>query len=463
MSHVELFENLLRKRVQLIKPGLLRMQAAYDLLARPGAATPTILVGGTNGKGTTAGLLFAILRDARRVGLYSSPHLVSFCERFVSSAGNLDEARLVRVFEDINQRIPSSLYEELSFFEVITLMALELFAAESTECNILEVGMGGRWDATNITDPLASVIVSIGYDHQAFLGNTLTAIAGEKLGIVRRGRPLFTGRLDNLLASGEGQALMAAKVREYNVPWWRLGDHFTRTDLCVEIALPGTRRVCMAIPPMLAHAPLYLLDNFSIACAVYHWLSEQGQPRSQQKSLPPLERVVDGLVAFPPPAAPTLVGRFTRVTALVAGQKRRLLFDVCHNVDGVKALREALEHQLAPCAVRRLPGLVSILSDKEINPMLDILKGILAPLVVFKIDHDRSMDEEDLQPGHGDVPFFASFAAATSHLAQKAKGEEPWVICGSVLAIGKVLEEIDLKLDGLAIDRILGGDWHFPL
>ena len=152
-----------------------------------------------------------------------------------------------------------------------------------------------------------------------------------------------------------------------------------------------------------------------------------------------------------------------RVTAPLAGRPRRLLFDVCHNVDGALAFREALAQKLGTKAVRRLPGLVSILRDKEIDPMLDILKGILAPLVVFKIDHDRSLDEENLHPRHGDVPVFDSFAAAARHLANESQDDLPWVVCGSVLAIGKVLEEIDLKLDGLAIDRVLGGDWHFPL
>ena len=140
-----------------------------------------------------------------------------------------------------------------------------------------------------------------------------------------------------------------------------------------------------------------------------------------------------------------------------------MLFDVCHNVEGAQAFRDALAPKLASSGRSRLPGLVSILRDKEISPMLDILKGILAPLVIFKIDHDRGMKREDLHSRHGDTPFFTSFAAAARHLAEQVEDDAPWVVCGSVMAIGKVLEDNELKLEGLTTHRVLGGDWHFPL
>ena len=458
MSHIAIFENLLHKRVQCIKPGLERMLAAHEIIGRPSFATPSILVGGTNGKGSTAGLLFAMMMGAGRIGFYCSPQLIHFRERFAVSGADIDDAGLTAVFERLQRLLPPSLYEDLSFFEVITLMAFLLFADAGTGCNILEVGMGGRWDATNISDPLASIMVSVGHDHGEFLGRTLAAITEEKLGIARPGRPLFTGKMDNVLADAGARSIFFNVTHQLRLSWWRLGEHFMRSAHLIEIALPHMRPVSVTLPALFLHAPDYLLDNLTLAAAVYHWLNQQFPLLAPL----PLESVLHGLAICAQPAPPTLWGRFMRLSIELAGKPRRVLFDVCHNVEGVQAFRDALAAKLRPGGPRRIPGLVSILSDKEINPMLDILKGILAPLVVFKVNHDRSMKAEDLHPRHGDVPYFASFAAAVRYLADKVQDDAPWVVCGSVLAIGTVLEENDLQLDGLAIDRVVGGEWHFP-
>ncbi|MFN4071157.1 MAG: bifunctional folylpolyglutamate synthase/dihydrofolate synthase, partial [Thermus caldifontis] len=179
-----------------VKPGLERIQALLARLGSPQEAYPVALVGGTNGKGTTARALAAILEEmGLRVGLYTSPHLVDFRERVAIQGKPIGQEALLALLEEIRP-----LAEDLgaSFFEVATALALLHFAQEGVEFAVLEVGLGGRFDATNATEPHLCVVTNIGHDHLEILGPTLRDVAREKAGIFRRGVPALTA------ARGEG-------------------------------------------------------------------------------------------------------------------------------------------------------------------------------------------------------------------------------------------------------------------
>jgi len=161
-----------------------RVAAAAERLGHPERAAPAVHVGGTNGKGSTAAMLDAMLRaGGRRVGLYTSPHLVSFRERIVVDGVPVSEEEVVDGVARLRRDLDDA--RGLTAFEIMTLLAWLVFVAHAVEMQVLEVGLGGRLDATNVVTPEVAVITNVGRDHEAFLGDTIGAIAGEKAGIVK--------------------------------------------------------------------------------------------------------------------------------------------------------------------------------------------------------------------------------------------------------------------------------------
>ncbi len=170
-----------------------RMRSALATLGHPERAFASVLVAGTNGKGTTSALVEAALRAAGvRVGLYTSPHLVHFTERIRVDGEEVGRDEVVRWVGEICSCSPPQ-ETGLTFFEVATLLAIFAFAEKKVDVAVLEVGLGGRLDATNAVEPICSAVTSIGLDHQAYLGDCLGDIAGEKAGVMRRGRATVLG------------------------------------------------------------------------------------------------------------------------------------------------------------------------------------------------------------------------------------------------------------------------------
>jgi dihydrofolate synthase/folylpolyglutamate synthase len=184
-----------------IKFGVDRMRILSALIGHPERAVPCIHVAGTNGKGSVSAMLEAILRaSGQRTGLYTSPHLVRLGERVQVDRNLLSEEEItsyVRELQPIADRIAADggTDDRPSFFEFMTAMAFLQFARAGCDCSVIEVGLGGRLDATNIVEPEVSVVTSIGLDHCDMLGNTLEAIAAEKAGILKPGRPVVVGRM----------------------------------------------------------------------------------------------------------------------------------------------------------------------------------------------------------------------------------------------------------------------------
>ena len=198
-----------------IKLGLDGIRALLQLLGHPDGAYPAILVGGTNGKGSVAAMLDALLRaHGRRCGLTTSPHLVSPAERIRLDGQDVSEVELDRLLARVRDACRrglegGSLAAHPSFFEVITAAALEGFRDARVDVAVLEVGLGGRLDATNATEPAVSAIVTVDLDHTGTLGTTLVAIAREKAAIARAGRPLVCG-----VAEEGARAVIRERCRE---------------------------------------------------------------------------------------------------------------------------------------------------------------------------------------------------------------------------------------------------------
>ena len=179
-----------------IRPGLVRMRALLRALGRPERAYPSIIVAGTNGKGSTCATLDSILRTSGyRTGLYTSPHLVDLRERWMIDGEWIDDAALVDAIDKLRSAGRRARITP-TYFEALTAIAFIAFADAQCDVAVLEVGMGGRLDATNVVRPLAALITPIGLDHTEFLGTTLRKVAGEKAGVIHRGAIVLTTNED---------------------------------------------------------------------------------------------------------------------------------------------------------------------------------------------------------------------------------------------------------------------------
>lgn len=193
------------------KPGLDTSIALDKAFGNPHSRFPSIHIAGTNGKGSTAHTLAAILQSAGyKVGLYTSPHLVDFRERIRINGEMIYHSAVV---DFVNHYRALQLDCQPSFFELTMTMAFEYFAKEKIDIAVIETGLGGRLDSTNIISPILSIITNISFDHTAFLGDTLTAIASEKAGIIKRNTPVVVGE-----ASGDVKQLFLDKSIEMNSP-----------------------------------------------------------------------------------------------------------------------------------------------------------------------------------------------------------------------------------------------------
>jgi dihydrofolate synthase/folylpolyglutamate synthase len=311
--------------------GLERMQRALDALGRPDEALEVLHVGGTNGKGSTCAMAEAALaRAGHRVGLYTSPHLVRFNERIQVAGVPVSDAKLGQRLAEIRRACPwhdvAGEGERLTYFEFATLAALLHFAAEGVKVAVVEVGLGGRLDATNAIVPRVTAIARIGLDHTQLLGDTVERIAIEKAGIFKPGVPAVVhgrqppGALETLRAEAE-----------------RRGAPFVQAspDWAGPVALPGAHQ----------------RGNAGLAAAALRQLAHQGVAVSE-------EDIAHGIATARWP------GRLEEVDGV--------LLDGAHNPDGAAALAAALRTLHPGRAVELVFG---VLSDKDAGGML----GALAP------------------------------------------------------------------------------------
>jgi dihydrofolate synthase / folylpolyglutamate synthase len=380
-----------------IRLGLERMQRALDGLGHPERALRILHVAGTNGKGSTCAMAAQALREAgHRTGLYTSPHLVRFNERIALDEVPITDGDLARVSSELRQACPwhdgGDAGERLTYFEFATLVALVHFAQRGTDAVVLEVGLGGRFDATNVVTPLACAVSPIGLDHVEVLGDTLQAIAREKAGIMKRDVPV-------VVAHAQRPEAMTALVEEAA----RRGAPLTIAEAAWDrpVALAGPHQSGNAA---LAAAALRLLNGAGVAVTE--------------------EAIARGIAT----------ARWPGRLELVAG----VLLDGAHNPDGAAALAASLAEMYPGHPAEIVFG---VLADKDHEAMLRALAPAARALHLVAPRSPRAREPATYRAlaervvGRVDVHGSVEEAIAC---ARRAAGEAAIVcVAGSLYVVGE--------------------------
>jgi dihydrofolate synthase/folylpolyglutamate synthase len=424
MSYQEAADFLFARRAQGMKLGLENIRRFLDRLGHPEMNFPSIHIAGTNGKGSTAAILEAVLREAGyRTGLYTSPHLYDMRERIQIRGQFISPAEILRFLNTFKSDIEAA---DVSFFEILTALAFFHFAENKTEIAVLETGLGGRLDATATVSPVLTMITDIGMDHMHILGNSLESITREKAGIFKPATPCLTCNKNQKVRN-----VLMKIAGEMNVPL-RFSNDLVRTS-GIQCSDHGSRFDARTPGTMYHDLHLKLLGSHQIAnCGLVllavNELREQGWHISEEAVRKGLESV-------------RWRGRLDLLQ-----ENPRLLLDSAHNLMGIKSLVKAV---VSLFAYDRLILIFGVLADKNYKSMFRQIAPLADRIVLTRPLSDRALDPHrllDLIPGRRKdidvIPEIETAWARGVGLAEKSD-----LVCGagSIYFIGEVLRIWDQK------------------
>ncbi len=421
-----------------IKFGLDNIRAICEARDRPQDAWRAVLVAGTNGKGSVAAMVEAGLRaSGRHTGLYTSPHLVRLEERFAIDGRPVDPDRLRSAAGRVLAaaalaRARGALLTEPTFFEATTAIAFDLFREARVEVAVLEVGLGGRFDATNLVVPTAGAITTIDFDHQQLLGHTLAAIAGEKAGIVKPGMRLVVGE-----RKPEAVAVIAAACASSGatmIPAWDGVTAAVATETDGRAPVEPRVRLSLRTPVhdygdiTLSLRGRHQADNAVVAVRLLEALGPAGLP------VPP-GAIREALVSTRWPG---------RLDLRRLDGERSVLFDAAHNPAGAGVLASYLS-EFAPSG---LPLVFAIMKDKDAAGTLAPLLPYARPLIATRLSTARAMAPEEIAEvarrlGYGEAVQVAPEVGAALDAAWSQAGLIG--ACGSIFLVGEALERLGLQ------------------
>lgn len=395
----EIYREILRRAPEHdFEPTLERVQQVCDLLGAVQHAAPVIHLTGTNGKTSTARMIERLLGElGLRTGRFTSPHLSDVRERIAIDGEPISAVRFVEVWADIepyiamvDERSLAAGGPRLSFFEVFTVMAFAAFADAPVDVVVLEVGMGGRWDATNVADGVVEVITTIDRDHERWLGSELTEIAAEKAGIITDSSLVVVAAQREEVA-----AVLAAEAAAR-------GARLVIEDRDVAVA---SREVA------LGGQVVSLQGLGGLYTEIFLPLHGAHQAHNALLALVAVEAFLGGGAL----AGDVVERAFAEVTSPgrleVVRRSPTVLVDAAHNAAGVAALADAIEEAFA---FARLVGVVGILADKDAEAILSGLEGVLAEIVITRSSSPRAMETADLAEVARDV-----FGEDRVHVAER--------------------------------------------
>ncbi|MFC7649153.1 bifunctional folylpolyglutamate synthase/dihydrofolate synthase [Streptosporangium lutulentum] len=358
------------------EPGIGRIAALMDLLGSPQHSYPVVHIAGTNGKSSTTRMIETLLRERNlRVGRFISPHLVSMRERISVDGLPLSEERFAEVYEDIAPYLEmiDAQGRQLSFFETLTAMAFAAFADAPVDVAVIETGMGGSFDATNVADGAVAVITPISLDHVKYLGPDVETIAGEKAGIIKPGAIAVIAQQELPAA-----AVLMQKAAEVGATVAREGLEFG--VISRELAIGGQLLHLKGLKGTYEEVllPLYgahQANNAACALAAVEALTGGDDPLDS-------ELVRQAFLQMRSPGRLEVVRRGPTV-----------LVDAAHNPAGMRATLDAVQESFD---FAKLIGVVAVSEDKDVEGILDLLEPLMDEIVVTRNSSPRSMDVDDL-------------------------------------------------------------------
>ncbi len=413
-DHIDFEAKTPRRRAL---PTLEPIRALMDLTGSPQEAYPSIHITGTNGKGSTAAMVTALLEaQGLRVGTYTSPNLTKVNERISLNGEPIDDDAFCEVLESLS-RLEEMMDTRPTRFELLTAAALMWFADEAVDVAVVEVGLGGRWDSTNVVDGDVCALTNISFDHTEVLGPTLEDIARDKSGIFKEGSRVVIGERDPSLVSQLRQSAEASGAVEV---WWRdrqfacTANRLAVGGRLIDVRTPGATFGELLVPLHGVHQG----DNASCALAAVEAFFGS----------PPGKDVVES--AF---AALTVPGRLE-----VVGRRPLVVVDGAHNVAGMHALAEALVEEFAVDGAAR--AVVGMLTGRDPTAMLEPLRSAgIGHLTACSPDSPRAMPAERVA-GAGAVLGMAatvepSPADAVARTLSEAGPDDRVVVCGSLYVV----------------------------
>jgi dihydrofolate synthase/folylpolyglutamate synthase len=419
-----------------IEPSLKRIAALVDVLGDPHRSYPVVQVSGTNGKTSTTRMIDALLtRVGLRTGRFTSPHLQLVTERIALDGEPISPERYVEVYRDIEPYV--SLVDRaseipLSKFEVLTGMAYAAFADAPVDAAVIEVGLGGTWDATNVADAKIAVVGPVSTDHVEYLGSDIGGIAGEKAGIIKPGSIALIAE-----QTPEAAKVILSRVAEVDATVARAGLEFG--VLRREVAVGGQLMKLQGLGG--AYDEIFLplhgahqADNAAIALAAVEAFFGAGAQRSLD-----IDVVREGFASVVVP------GRLERVRSSPS-----VFVDAAHNPHGARALAAALDSEFG---FRRLVAVVGVMADKDAAGILAELEPVVAEVVVTRNSSPRAMDADELgavareifgedrivvEPRLDDALDTAVRLAESSDDADETLGGVGVIATGSVVTAGEV-------------------------
>jgi dihydrofolate synthase / folylpolyglutamate synthase len=418
---------------------LAHMRVLLGVLNHPEQKFPSVLIAGTNGKGSTAATLASILgASGLRTGLYTSPHLVRINERVRINGDEISDDDFA-LLHDVVARTAERLVAENelpwhpSFFEMLTAIAFEYFAQNKIEIAVLEVGMGGRLDATNVIEPRVSVITDISLDHQKFLGDTVTEIAREKAGIIRAGGVVVTLPQHPEANDVIGNTILELKARgvsavPYVPPVSPASDKYFDGPVSRYPLQVMGKQILVETPLVGRHQ----LRNVALAIAAAEELGKQGFAITAET----IERGIRE-TRWP--------GRFQIKPALNGAPE--YIFDVAHNPAGAWALRSTLS---ACYEDRPLTFVFGAMRDKAINEIAEILFPLAQRVIATHADNPRSATPNEIREAAArtstDIEDAVNVGAALDRAYALAGPNGVVVITGSIYIVGEAMRILGVKV-----------------
>jgi len=413
LTYQQTLDFLYRLEIERMDLKLERVAEALRLCGAPERRFPSIHIAGTNGKGSTAAFLHSLLSTAGyQVGLFTSPHLVDFCERIRLGSVWITEQEVIDGVATIRAQVePAGI--RLTPFEMMTVLAFCAFARAGVDIAVVEVGLGGRLDATNVLLPLVSVITSIGLDHQAYLGATVADIAREKGGIIKPGVPVVIGQSDP-----ESESILSTLAQDRSSASYTLGqDFFVQVDDDEKVDYRGIHKQITNL--RLGLRGRFQSHNAALALAALELI--------QPSYLLSEEQIRQGLRTTRWP------GRLDLVS-----ERPLVILDGAHNPQALETLIAELP---AVIQGKRMKLLFAVMRDKDWRTMIPLLATLADEVVVTRVQQARAEDPTVLQAAFAPfcpVRVVEDARTACRQLLETAGPDEAVVVTGSLFLVGEV-------------------------